>query len=370
MLLWTTAAAALVPFVALRAKGLGMNPAAIGLLLGGPGLISLLTSLVADRVLAALGPRQLVLSGALVAAVALFVAGATRSVGLFALLLLVYWGVFPLIAVASQTLVVTTVGARGRDHAVGMHSFYTSLGHPIGPLLAATAVHTWSTEAAAFPVGAVVLIGGAVAALAVPRTGTPATVRTSLLGGLRAAPPDARTALWAVFVAQFCYDAWHAFYPLALADAGRSPGAIGVIFGGFGIVVPVVRPLLGRLAARIGRTRVLSVAFLCIAAGGGAAALPGNSAAVLACVILVGIGFGLVFPVTMLLATREAEGGAISRMLAARFCVMMSGGMLGPVTLGAIASRSLPAAMLAVAVAGAGALLGLSRRRRRAGGVP
>jgi predicted MFS family arabinose efflux permease len=369
MLLWSIGSAALLPFVSLRAKGLGMAPSMIGLLLSAPGLASLLSSLVADRALAASGPRRLMLLGAVAAAVTIFAAGTTHSVPLFAALLLVYWGVFPLVAIACQTLVITTAAAPDRDHAVGMHSFYTSMGYPIGPLLAATAVHTWGTEAAAFPVSAITLLGAALAALAAPKGRGPATTRTSLVAGLRASGPGVRTALWAALVAQFCYDGWHAFYPLALAAVGRSPTAIGVIFGAFGAAVPVVRPLLGRVSARIGRTGVLVLAFCCIAVGGWAATVPASSAAVLACVILLGVGFGLSFPVTMLLVTEGVEAAAISRMLSARFLVMMSGGTLGPVTVGVIAARSLPAAMAALAVAGTAAFLALARSRFK-GHVP
>jgi hypothetical protein len=283
----------------------------------------------------------------------------------------VYWGVFPVVAVACQTLVVTTASAPRRDHAVGMHSFYTSLGHPIGPTLSTTAVHTWTTEGAAFPVGAVVLVGSAVAALATPTrrasaTSTPrghaagsASTGASFVEDVRDAPPAARTALLAALAAQFCYDAWNAFYPLALTGSGHSATAIGVVFGVFGLVVPLVRPLLGTLAARLGRIGVLLLAFLCVAAGGWAAAIPASRVGVAACVLLLGIGFGLVFPVTVVLATAGAAVDAVGRRLAARFFMMMSGGMLGPVAIGVVAARHLPAAMAATAVVATGACVAL-----------
>jgi predicted MFS family arabinose efflux permease len=304
------------------------------------------------------------LISALIASSALFAAGSTASVPVFASLLVVYWGAYPLVAIACQTVVITRIIASNRDHAVGMHSFYTSLGYPIGPLLSATAVHTWGTEAAAFPVGAITLLGAALAALAVEPGRGPATARTPLVAGLRAAPVSARTALWAALVGQFSYDAWTAFYPLALAGAGRAPSAIGVVFGAFGVALPIVRPMLGWLSARMGRKGALALAFGFAAVGGWAATMPANDVAVAVCVAFLGIGFGLAFPVTMLLVAEGAAAGAVSRMLAARFFVMMSGGTLGPIVVGVIAARSLPAAMAAVAVAATAAFAALARHGR------
>jgi hypothetical protein len=51
-------------------------------------------------------------------------------------------------------------------------------------------------------------------------------------------------------------------------------------------------------------------------------------------------------------------------MLAARFFVMMSGGTLGPIVVGVLAARSLPAAMSAVAVAATAAFVALARHGR------
>jgi MFS family permease len=138
-----------------------------------------------------------------------------------------------------------------------------------------------------------------------------------------------------------------------------------VIFAVFGAAVPVVRPLLGTLSARIGRIGVLMLAFSCVAVGAWAATVPDNGISVFACVLLLGLGWGLSFPVTMLLATEGVETAVISRMLAARFFAMMSGGALGPVTVGVFAARSLPGAMTAVAVVATAALLALARRGRR-----
>jgi MFS family permease len=86
---------------------------------------------------------------------------------------------------------------------------------------------------------------------------------------------------------------------------------------------------------------------------------------VVASVALIGLGFGLVYPITMVLATSGAEDSQLGGRLAARFTVMMVGGMLGPVVTGAAAAVSLSGAiaMLAVAAAAGAAWIAATIRR-------
>jgi MFS family permease len=166
-------------------------------------------------------------------------------------------------------------------------------------------------------------------------------------------------------IAELCYIGWQAFYPLLLRARGFSPETIGVIFAVYGIFITGVRPATGFLAARFSRPMLLILSTMLVAAGLVLAVVAARLVAVVASVALIGLGFGLVYPITMVLATSGAEDSQLGGRLAARFTVMMVGGMLGPVVTGAAAAVSLSGAiaMLAVAAAAGAAWIAATIRR-------
>ncbi len=354
MLLSTVAGAALTPFVPLHAQSLGLGERAIGIFMSVLGLAALAASLFTASWLGRLGPRRLAVWASALGAGALMLVWAWRSAAIFASALPVYWAVGPALAISVQMLVLTHAGARGRDFAVGMHTFYASLGNTIGPLAGSVLVQATRDVGSAFLVAAVASAVGAGVAFAAPRADRVDVARyTSFLDSVRAASSPARIGLAAIMLAEFSYIGWGTFFPLALRAGGRSPSVIGLVFAVYGIMISVVRPLLARLAARLSRTGVLIASFLLLASGLGFAAVPTSTPLVFGSGILVGLAVGLAFPITMLLVTQDAEEKRVGGLLATRFTSMMMGGVAGPLLTGMVAGYSVP-----VALGGVGALCG------------
>lgn len=352
MLSYTIAGQAMAPFIPLYAQDLGMNTGTIGLLLGVPGLAAVLVSVFAAAWLARLGARRLLVSASLVGAVALLVVWVRGSALAFVLVMPLFWAVQPVIAIASQLLVVTRSAPQGRDQAVGMHAFYTALGNPIGPLLGSAAIHALGGIGSVFLVGAAATGIACLVALTAPDHGRADVARVPFLAGLRSLSILVRASLATIMIAEFCYVAWGTFFPLALEQAGRAPEAIGLIFAIYGVAISGVRPLLGRLVSRLRRPGVLALSLILVAAGLWVSTVPGSAPLVYASAVLLGFGFGLVFPITILLVTAEAAADQVGQLLAARFFAMTIGQMLGPVLIGAVAGYSLIGALAGVAVLG------------------
>ncbi len=346
MLFSTVAGQALMPFIPLYAQSLGMGTGTIGAFMSVLGVAALAASLFAASWLGRLGPRRLAFWASVLGAGALLLVWVWRSVAVFASLLPVYWAAGPALAIGSQMLVITHAGARGPDHAVGMHTFYASLGNTIGPLAGSAVVHATGSVGSAFLVASCASALAAVVALTSPRHDRVDVARyTSFVDGVRAASAPAKIALAAIMIAEFSYLGWATFFPLALRAGGRSPAVIGLVFSVYGIMISVIRPLLARLAARLSRIGVLAVSFLLYACGLGLAAVATSIPLILGSAILVGLAVGLAFPITIILVTQGAEEKRVGSLLSARFTSMMTGAVAGPLLTGLVAGFSLAGAL-------------------------
>lgn len=371
MLAFTVATQALAPFVPLYARQLGFDARQIGALLSLPGLAAMAASLVAGAWLARAGARSVLVGASVVSTAALLVVWAVPSAVVLVLVLPAFWAGHPLAAVACQLTVVAGAPGQARDRAVGMHAFYSALGVSVGPLVGAAAIRVGGGLGAVFLAAAVVSAAAAVAALRAPPVGRLDVTRGfSILRGLGAVPPAARLGLALVALGEFCWVSWMTFYPLALRAAGLSLGVIGVVFAVHGLAQSALRPAMGWIVARLGRPRALAASWALGAAGLWLAVVPGTPLTAVSAAVVLGVGFGLVFPMTIVLVSLDAEPHAIGRLLAARFFVMMAGGMAGPAVVGVVAAgTSLPAGLaLAAAVATAAGIYAGARARLR--GVP
>ncbi|MDR7420233.1 MAG: MFS transporter, partial [Armatimonadota bacterium] len=299
MLSYTIAGQATLPYVPLYAQHLGLTPRAIGLLMSLPGLGAACASLVAGAWLARFGPRRLLVSASVIAFGSLVAVWLWTSAGAFVAFMPLFWTVQPLVAVASQVLVVARGTTVGHDRAVAAHSVYMSFGASLGPLLGSTVVAMTGRLASVFPAAAAMAAVAAAIARAAPAQPSAETTSGLPLGAsLRAAPAIARTAMLAVLVAEFCYVAWGTFYPLALKSAGVAPGAIGVVFAVYGLAISLGRTAMSWGVARIGRLGVLIAAFALMTAGLWLSVMPGTGAVPYVAAVLLGLG-GLAFPITI-----------------------------------------------------------------------
>jgi predicted MFS family arabinose efflux permease len=367
MLSYTIAGQTILPFVPLYAQQLGMSNRAIGVLLSLPGLGAVLATLVASVWLARVGARRLLLGASLVAFVSLVAVWRWTSVGALGLFVPLFWAVQPLIAIAVQVLVVMRGAVVGRDRAVGMHSFYQSLGTSLGPLLGSAAIAATGTVETVFLAAATASLAGAAITLRTPDL-RPTDLASSMTvrAGLRAVPVTARVAILAILVAEFCYVAWGTFFPLALKGVGVRPEGIGLVFAIYGAAISASRVTLAWLVPRVGRLGVLVASLGLMAVGMWFSVAPGGSLMPYVAAVLLGLG-GLAFPITIVLVSAAAPPGGLGGLLAVRFLAITVGQMVGPVAAGIVAGASVGAALGAVAGLASATVVWVLWFRRQAG---
>ena len=355
MFLYTVAGQAITPFIPLQARHLGMRVGTIGLLLGVQGIAALLASLFGGLWLGALGPRRLVFWGSVLSVGALGVVWLWPTVAVLVLVLPVVWAVWAVTAIASQTLVLTRAHPQARDHAVGMHAFYSSLGMTVGPLLGSAAVRLSGGIAAVFLVAALATVLASIVALFAQDPGRLEFARPrSPFAGIFPIQRHVTLALGGVLVAELCYVGWSTFFPLVMQTAGRTPEFIGGVFAVNGVVLAAIRPGLARVVLRLSRQGVLVASLGLFAVGLWLALFPHSILFTLGCAALLGLGVGLIFPTTILLVSAGSEGELLGRLLSVRFLMVTLGQMLGPALTGVVAGVSLTGALGAAGALAAG----------------
>jgi hypothetical protein len=261
---------------------------------------------------------------------------------------------------AGQMIVVTAEGDRGRDHAIGMFLFYTSVGVTVGPLLGSVAVRAGGLDA-------VYVVGVAASAAAVatafrlrPTEAVPALPPARLLSGITPLTPPLRVSILTTAIGDFLYVAWSILLPLSMTAAGQSPSAIGWAFALRGAMTMAVRPLLPALLVRFTRDGLVAVSLLAL--GGGfwlSAALTSILGLSLLGSALFGVGTGLIFPLSLLLLTSDATGQRLPSLLSFRQFVGRMGQIAGPVLTGVLVTANQSATAAGLGAISLGAALWL-----------
>jgi len=178
-----------------------------------------------------------------------------------------------------------------------------------------------------------------------------------LLEGLRAIPVQAIHGLYAVGIAEFCYAGWITYFPLAMNAVGFPAEIVGALFAASGIATIVIRPVLYGIVRAISQPGALALAFGLIGGGAGMSLVLKHIIAAVGSAVLFGLGFGLIFPLTLVLATAAVPRDSAGRVLGARLVAGKFGQMIGPPLLGVFARVHLGVAMAAVAAIAAGAAI-------------
>ncbi|MGI8782350.1 MAG: MFS transporter [Acidobacteriota bacterium] len=99
----------------------------------------------------------------------------------------------------------------------------------------------------------------------------------------------------AMFLCSFGHGGVTSFVALYAQESGTRP--TGIFFIVFALTIVVTRPFIGRLADRLGRTRVLVPCLASSSLGLGLLAISGRLPVMIAAAMVLGIGFGSVYPV-------------------------------------------------------------------------
>jgi MFS family permease len=268
---------------------------------------------------------------------------------------------------AGASLIGVVAPLPRRGEGVGYYGLATSAAQMIFPALGVLMVGLWSFDA-------VFLIGAAMAATTLlvvlpirePSPGEPpAPNQPSNAAAVARSPravlfPKAALFPMAIFFAvTLSFSAAAAFLPL-LGDE-RDLGNVGLFFLASGAMSLVVRPFAGPISDRAGRTTVIVPGLLTMAVGMAVLAQAGGTTMLIVAGLINGLGFGMshtgLFTLAFDRVAATQRGGATAMFRSA----WDSGGLIGGVGLGAVASALdvetafwVAAAVLVLAAAGYG----------------
>lgn len=357
---------AVMPFVALYGVELGLDVGEIGLLLSAQVGASLLASLLVIHWIEAVVPRSLALwsSAAAVMTILLMASWQTALAAFVALPIL--GAVQTLITIACQVSIVGNAEEHQHVRIWGSYSLFTSLALVSGPALASAAIHINGSVSAAFYLAAAFAGFAALLSVRLPKSqSAPRSPSKRVLEGLRSIPVQAFHGLYAVGIAEFCYAGWITYFPLAMSTAGFSAQTVGAVFAASGIATTVIRPVFSGVVRVISLPGALALAFGLIGLGAAMSLVLRHIIFAVGSAVLFGLGFGLIFPLTLVLATAVVPRDSVGRVLGARLVAGKFGQMIGPPLLGVFARVHLGVAMAAVATIATGAVIWVLQRAQK-----
>ncbi|MDX6739638.1 MFS transporter [Actinocorallia sp. A-T 12471] len=332
------------PTMSYRALELDVPAAALGVLAASFAFAPLVLALPVGQLTDRIGERRIVLAGAACVAAAALVFTFLGD-GLAGLLCgSVLLGVGHLGCVVGQQALVANTSARGGyDTAFGHYTFAASLGQSLGPTLILLfggdqqIPHTDRIFTAC--VGAAALL--VVLSFALPDTRrTASAAKTGDEGGFRELVrlPGLVRALTTSCIVIAAVDITLAYLPALGAERGLASGTVGLLLTVRGLASMGSRFFLGRMAARLGRRRLLTTSTA--ASGLAMAVLPFDLplAALLAVMAVAGFGLGIGQPLTMSWLAEASPPGLRGRAMALRLLGNRTGQIIIPSAAGALAA--------------------------------
>ncbi|MEV1118476.1 MFS transporter [Actinosynnema sp. NPDC049800] len=340
-----------------RALELGVPTGWLGLLSAGFAIAPLVLAIPSGQAVDRLGERRVMLAGAVLmcaaAATFAFVGGGVAGLVVGSVLL----GTGHLCSVvAQQALVANTTETSRYDAAFGYYTFAASLGQAVGPGLILlfggdrTIPRTDTVFVVAFVV-TVVLIGVTVALR------SPAVRRAAAVDGepegvrdLLRRPGLVRTlAVSCVVIA--AVDITLVYLPALGAERGIPSGVVGVLLAVRAAASMTSRLLLGRLAAWLGRRRLLTGSVALAAVGLAASAVPMPVWLLGLVVLVVGLGLGVGQPLTMSWLAEATPPGLRGRAMSLRLTGNRLGQVVVPSAAGLLAAGTGAAGVLVLTAA-------------------
>lgn len=286
---------------------------------------TVLTELVAPRLMDRLGPRTAVAIGVGLLAVPALVLGiqpdGVAGMALLLAVCLARGGGLGIVVVAGAALAADLAPAGRRTESLGLYGMASALPSVVGLPLGLWAIPL-TGYVPLFVVAALVAGSALLAAVGLPSTATnlehPVGVASGFLVGRLARPAIVFGAT--TLAAGVCVT----FLALAMPAEQRHWAAVALLVQS--IMTPLTRWLAGRYGDRIGSGRLLWPALVVSAAGVGVLFWTGSPLAVVAGMGLFGAGFGIAQNVTLALMYERASRGESGRV-SAMWNLAYDGGM-------------------------------------------
>ncbi|MFE9746956.1 MFS transporter [Saccharothrix saharensis] len=341
-----------------RALELGVPTGWLGVLSAGFAMAPLVLAIPSGQAVDRIGERRVMLAGAVLmcAGAATFAFAAGGVAGLVAGSVLLGTGHLCSV-VAQQALVANTTETSRYDAAFGYYTFAASLGQAVGPglILLFGGDRTIPRTDTVFVVAlviTVVLIGVTVAVRAPAARGA-AAVDGAPEGvrDLLRRPGLVRT-LTVSCVVIAAVDITLVYLPALGAERGIPSGVVGVLLAVRAAASMTSRLFLGRLAAWLGRRRLLLGSVALAAVGLAAAAVPMPVWLLGVVVLVVGLGLGVGQPLTMSWLAEATPPGLRGRAMSLRLTGNRLGQVLVPSAAGLLAAGTGAAGVLVLTAAG------------------
>jgi MFS family permease len=363
------------PAATYRAIELDVPAGWLGALTACFAVVPLVLAVPAGQATDRFGERRVVLLGSLLMLVAgaVFLVAPASALGLVGGTALL--GTAHLFCVVGQQAAVANSAGPGTfDTVFGYYTFAASLGQAVGPGLIILAgggraiPDTTALFAIATALGAA-LVGSALP-IRVPRR--PRTTGAGGAAGLRLLLriPGLLRALVISCVVLAAVDITLVYLPALGADRRLAAGFIGLLLTLRALASMISRFLLGRLARRFGRRRLMiaSVTLSAVAMAAIGLPLPGWATAVL--VVLLGLGLGVGQPLTMSWLAETAPAGLRGRAMSLRLTGNRLGQVVIPSAVGAVAAGVGAAGVLGATALALGAVAAAARGLRTDGPPP
>lgn len=340
-----------------QALDLAVPAAWLGVLGASFAVVPLLLAVPSGQAVDRFGERRIIVTGS----VLLILAGVCfallgRSVAGLVLASMVLGTGHLCSVVGQQALVANSTPAHRYDSAFGHYTFAASLGQALGP-------------------GLIVLFGGddpipdtraifiAAVVLALPLAAPAVFLRPSpghapgaerATGGIRdlLRQPGLARALTVSCVVLAAVDITLIYLPALGTERGIAAASIGVLLALRAVASMTSRLFLGRLAAALGRRRLLIGTVAVSAAGLALLLLPMPLWLMAVVVTAAGFGLGAGQPLTMSFLAESAPAGLRGRAMSLRLTGNRLGQVLIPSTVGVLAAAAGAAGVLALTAAG------------------
>jgi MFS family permease len=360
------------PMASYRALEIGLSPAVLGLLAASFSILPLVAALRVGRAADRFGEMPFIFAGAgIMGAASLLLSVAGSGAALFVLFALLGLGHL-VITVAAQGLAARGSDERGLDGRFAAFSLAASAGQMAGPAIAGVMGGSGAGDTSRLLVigGGIALLSALLACLvrppgAAPAPGpAPAPARLSVI--LRT--PGVWQALLASTAVLSAADILAVYLPALGQERLWSTSAVGLLLALRAASAMGVRLVLGRLAGRIGRTRLLASGMTVAAAA--LLLAPAAPSLPLAALLLAaaGAGMGVAQPMTMAWMASLAGRGSRTSMLSVRLMGNRVGQVALPILAGSMAALAgaggvIAASGILIAVGAAASRGAISRRR-------
>lgn len=379
-LLYGLATGAILPVVALSARGLGATVALAALVITLTGVGSLLTNVPATVVTTRFGEKWALVAASVWCALAMVLAATVPVLWVFALAVFMVGMAGSVFGLARQSYLTEAVPAHFRARALSTLGGVNRIGVFIGPFAAAGAIHFLGTPGA-YWVGAVAAVGAGILSLQVPEPtlgrapGSRAAASGSLgasksgasaadmAGGANRAPTVRsilrshgrvfRTLGIGVLLIAAVRATRQAVIPLWGQHIGLDPTQTALIYGLSGAIDMLIFYPAGKAMDTWGRRSVAVPCMLIMGAGLGLLPLASGATGLLLAALLIGFGNGIGSGIVMTLGADFSPSPGRPQFLGIWRLLADLGTMGGPGLLsGVTALVSLSAGIGATAVLG------------------